>query len=646
MELTSSAQYTRAISRCRWPKALKLLDQMQVRSVEHHVITFNASLHLISCWRKALDLLERAAREVRLDSFSYTSALRGAWEVGWHLMALAIQSSLEPELQAKNRLVRDGPWQRGLDFVEDVVGYGSLLSSSSAWDFGLSSARKLREDGLQGNVITCGALVSLCARAFCWWQALSLLVEPNVVVLSAAASGCQKGGQWIRAQNLLLLSVLWRLEPNELTFNAAMGHAWPLSLRILAELRGQQLRVSAVNSSTALQSCRAAAAWRVALSLLPQADDFLAASAGSVCQEAALWRVALRFPGQVAEISSLSACERASAWEKALEIFAGRQADVVTYGAATAGCQKAAKWRAANQLLAGAERGIRADFVAYHGAVRAGEWHRSLQVLSRMRQRHVESTIVSYSAAMCPEISAAWECAWELLEDSMQIQLEMSIIAFGASLGACERAAEWELAIQMLEEVDSEGLEANVIMLNSALSACQTAIAWLEAIALHAGKREGLEPDRISQVVLTGALAEASEWELALLSLEGEVLDLFICNAVLDACEKTSKWQQALWISGRMEEWQLRRDVVTYNSLLLSCQREWQQALCLFSCLQAEALEADVTAIAAVITACARSGHLEQVNLLLKSAECLTLARTRALKRLEEKSVLLWKILA
>lgn len=202
---------------------------------------------------------------------------------------------------------------------------------------------------------------------------------------------------------------------------------------------------------------------------------------------------------------------------------------------------------------------------------------------------------------MCPEISSRWE--WSLL-----LRVKGGL---GALLGACERAAEWKMALNLLKA----GGKVNAVMLNAAAGACQKGMAWRRGISMLT------EPDRISRIVLATAFAEASQWQSALFCLDPD--DLVVCNAVLKACEKASRWLEALALwraaKGHVE---LDMDVVSFNSLIAACdQTAWRQALQVFEEMRSERLQADVTTLALLCSRCA--GHMQHVSALLNAVEAL-----------------------
>ena len=71
-------------------------------------------------------------------------------------------------------------------------------------------------------------------------------VEPNVVVMSAAMSACEKGGRWETALALLAEMPRLGIEPNNYTFSAAMR---------ACERGGQWEKAAASRDMSARASC-------------------------------------------------------------------------------------------------------------------------------------------------------------------------------------------------------------------------------------------------------------------------------------------------------------------------------------------------------------------------------------------------------
>ena len=88
--------------------------------------------------------------------------------------------------------------------------------------------------------------------------------------------------------------------------------------------------------------------------------------------------------------------------------------------------------------------------------------------------------------------------------------------------------------------------------------------------------------------------------------MQGHIdLDVVACNAVISACEKCEKWQQACFLLAEMGGFGIRPNAVTFNAAVSACGAagEWEYSLSLFQKMQLSGLHPDTISHNAVITA-------------------------------------------
>jgi pentatricopeptide repeat protein len=113
------------------------------------------------------------------------------------------------------------------------------------------------------------------------------------------------------------------------------------------------------------------------------------------------------------------------------------------------------------------ECGVESDVITYSSIISACEkssqWERALELLSEMRERGIEPNVITYSAAISAcEKGSKWERALELLSEMRQRGLEPNAISFNAAITACEKGAQWERALELLGEMRQRGPAPNI----------------------------------------------------------------------------------------------------------------------------------------------------------------------------------------
>eukprot|EP00435_Cladocopium_sp_Y103_P054578 s762_g17.t2 len=296
-----------------WARATLMLDDMASNGILPDVLSFNSYLHTCasspscaSCssgwsngiWLDALRSYERLG--LKTDSFSVASAIK--------VRSQAARSAFE---------VFDiySGWQEGLTVLQTAkaAGHRKLTISSnvvlkecsevSDWQAALVLF------GIESDEFSLSTVISACEKAFQWPQALFLLhtmPAKDIVCFGAAASACEKGKQWQLALCLLSEMSDCILQPNLFTFNAvisACGHAreWARALSLL-ELLGSEADVVSYNA--ALSAFERASMWQTAVQLF------------------ARMKVADVTPDSISFNAVLTACENGRKWEQVLALLA------------------------------------------------------------------------------------------------------------------------------------------------------------------------------------------------------------------------------------------------------------------------------------------------------------------------------------
>ncbi|OLP90813.1 Pentatricopeptide repeat-containing protein, chloroplastic [Symbiodinium microadriaticum] len=296
-------------------------------------------------------------------------------------------------------------------------------------------------------------------------------------------------------------------------------------------------------------------------------------------------------------------------------------AKVIIYNAAISACQRGFAWVEAVSLLASAEEHhVTPDIISYNATICAtGQkdlaaleqrklWQKALAILQSM-----EAWISLNSAISVCESATAWQqVAVEMLLAVSEMQALLlwldvgdrglkptvivlpNVVAYNASISACEKSEQWQRAVHLLEEMFLQQTQVDEISYNSAISACEKAGRWPQALQLLADAlRQEVPIDIITINAAISSCGKCGQWrrgfhllqEVQRLRLEADVVTF---TAAMGACEKAAEWLQAICLLEEMDVGQIQPNVVTYNSAISACEKaaQWQHALVLLNSVE------------------------------------------------------------
>jgi len=194
------------------------------------------------------------------------------------------------EWQDAMELLTQAP-QRGL--VPDGITYNAVLSAcdkGKQWQLALHILKLLEECQLQADDISCNAAISACAKGDQWQRALVLFMDfeflasskRDLITYNAAMNAMARGGQWLLALAFLARMHHEMLEPDQISFNAALdacckgqamvnsaagGGGWRSASHLLTLLYAGGFQGSIITVNTAMLVCMKAQQWQLVLRL-------------------------------------------------------------------------------------------------------------------------------------------------------------------------------------------------------------------------------------------------------------------------------------------------------------------------------------------------------------------------------------------
>ena len=316
---------------------------------------------------------------------------------------------------------------------------------------------------------------------------------------------------------LLLMSAL-RPSPHHGSSKRAPSQDWRVAVAHLREASQHERPCQPADFGRAFKLCGSAGKWQEALSLVALLEAKRSEDHGSAPR-----------PYIIAFTEAIQACGRAGRWWEARSVLermeaAGISADTRAYNAVLSACARARAHAAMVETFeqmhaAGVARDKASYTIAVNGAGRAGHPEVALELFARMGR----------DGAPPPDE-----------------------VSYGAAIDACARASRWNDALMLLKRMRGDSNVALTIdAATGAMTACTNANRHAVAIGLFERLESmGLEVDTVACGIAMAALSRAQGY--------GGALRLF---------------------SAMRRHYGLKRDVVTYNTLLHACATDSRRRL-------------------------------------------------------------------
>ncbi|CAK9035466.1 unnamed protein product [Durusdinium trenchii] len=451
------------------------------------------------------------------------------------------------------------------------IGLFDVLKSSKVT---FSTRPSWNANSWKPNAITYCNLISAC-HAQEWRRSLELFATANdeqqldVMLFNATLSALP----WFSALRLLKKVAQLQLQANIISYNSTLRDSmtWRQNLQQLEALQDLGLTPSRVSYNSAMSACDhdQADAWRSALGL-----------ATAVAPDRITCNVAIRL-------------QDPSAWSRSFEFleFGARrrmESNVITMSSVLSVAEKVSLWKSSLQLMTVAKRNhLEANVVTFNALLSSFPWYQALQLVHNMGQCQVQRSLITRNALLSRfEVEGRWPLALELGRLARRSREVSDVISFNSTISSCNRHAEWQRAVELLQRLEGSFLEPNVISFTSALASHEV-VQWPSALLLLP---EVQRRSVANMIFYNAALSVTAErWDQALRLFFQQKLhepversvDLTSFNMAILACEKASRWEEALSLLTLCAHRGLREDVITFTNAISACGQalRWREVL-------------------------------------------------------------------
>ena len=403
---------------------------------------------------------------------------------------------------------------------------------------------------------------------------------PHLAEQNSAISRWGKTGKWSKALEVLRELPEMTLKANIVSYNAAAGASlrndvWAVAVKLISETKKKCFQADAITLSSSLRAC-SEGRWFAALCFLEEfANDALE-------------------PDIIAYSSATSLFQCGERWKNMLLLLnqaerSQMKLDVVACSAAITCCHKGGQWQWSLQLLRHFQRNgtLNPNIILYNATVSSCEsgaqWEKAMALLAEAQCQDLQVDIITYNAAtsVC-EKSSQWRCALHLFAEAQAVQLQIDLITFSSAISAFEKSGRWQEALHLYGQI-SAGLQIDLITCNAVISACEKGAKWQEAChVLSELVRWQLQGNSTTNNAVLSAFQKSTQWELALKMFwqlrKTGMLDVISYNSAIAAC---IHWRQTLQLFTDLKTGGTSQtgDIVTYSSLISSCDWQWQIAV-------------------------------------------------------------------
>ncbi|CAJ1389059.1 unnamed protein product [Effrenium voratum] len=239
-------------------------------------------------------------------------------------------------------------------------------------------------------------------------------------------------------------------------------------------------------------------------------------------------------------------------------------------------------------LAQAAEGRVACNVLHYNASIsaceRSSHWQDALDFFDEMGRQKMQQDCYSFNSIIHALSSTQWQAALRLLDDMPLKRLEPDYITYSSCIRACDQGSAWTSALAFLRVMLEAGT-CNAVACSACISACGRAGGWRKALALLATMQA--RAVRRDVAVFNAALSACERngaWQAALAVFEGmDTKDAVTYSASMTALEKAEKWPEALAVLQEMKCQRLKPTVVSFGAAMSASARgsQWPLALCI-----------------------------------------------------------------
>ena len=437
-------------------------------------------------------------------------------------------------------------------------------------------------------------VISVCSKTSDWRLAIDLLlmmqnngVSSDTISFSSAISACAKAGRWRESLNLLNEMSIAGIVADTICYSSAISACasagcWKEALLLISDMKSKKVPLDTIVCNSAISACVPSGEWTVALRLME------------------LMKTEGITPSAYTYAVAMSACDAGGQCDEVLRLLdrllmamTPRQPPESALNSNTEGLHE----KSASNYQRPTHSEIRTATVPFNIAIAAtakcGRIVKAKEIFDLMGELGVHRNTITFTTLIVG-ISKSRNFDQGMVLEVHDIMVESRIARngaiFGAVISAAESIEDWQLTLDLLHQMKSEGVATSSFVYHSAISACGKAGRLDKCIELlEEMKERKVERTTVTYSLLMNACRRSGEWERALQFLvdieqdfkevpeeSGNVLsirealkpDTIVYSTAISVCVGSQQWGRALELLERMEELDITRNVVSYNTVI------------------------------------------------------------------------------